>query len=157
MQKIILSIVVLTTLAGLFVAADYFGLLGTNTRVEMDYAEITVEARNADTGAPVFDTHVRCWKKGADNICTERKADRRDRVSVFIPINKQVEESFMFTHSETPAFPEDTQFHFMLIHHDYDNPIETLDIRDIYEQRGKIMQVMMKPKVWGTATTTVDE
>ena len=127
----LLALLVVLSLAGIFVAGDYFGLFGLKKYLVLDFIETSFKPVDKDTGAPILDVKLRCFQKGNGNACTQKESRSTGIVMARIPIQKLVWKSLLFKNKEEIIPPDDPKLHIMFIHYNYNNPIETLIVEDV--------------------------
>jgi hypothetical protein len=151
--KIFATIVVsAVVIAGAFVTADYFALFGTKTILKLDFVEARFRTINKDTGALVFDVGVRCFQKNNMDACTRRESHQAGVVAAHIPVRRVIESTLLFKKSEDTIKAADPKLHVMLMHQNYNNPIKTILLEDIYSGTQTEYTVEMPPKEWDEPT-----
>ena len=133
-------------LAGLFVAGDYFGLFGLKKYLVLDFVESSFKPVDKETGAPVLEVKIKCFQKGNGNACTQKDSRRTGIIIARIPVQKLVWESLLFKNKEELVATNDPQLHMMFIHYNYNNPVETFTIEDLYNDPVSKYPVRMERK-----------
>lgn len=133
-------------LAGLFVAGDYFGLFGLKKYLVLDFAESSFKPVDKETGAPVLEVRIKCFQKGNMNACTQKDSRTTGIIIARIPVQKLVWESLLFKNKEELVATNDPQLHMMFIHYNYNNPVETFTIEDLYNDPVSKYPVKMERK-----------
>lgn len=146
---IIASVVII---AGAFVTVDYFALFGTKTTVKLDFVEARFRTLNKETGALVFDVDVRCFQKNNMDACTRRESHQAGVVAAHIPVRRVIESTLLFKKSEDTIKAADPNMHVMLRHQNYNNPIKTILLEDIYSGTQTEYTVEMLPRHWDEPT-----
>jgi len=141
---VVLSIVL--GLAGLFVAGDYFGQFGLKKYLVLDFAESSFKPVDKETGAPVLEVKIKCFQKGNENACTQKDSHTTGIIIARIPVQKLVWESLLFKNKEELVATNDPQLHMMFIHYNYNNPVETFTIEDLYNDPVSKYPVKMERK-----------
>ncbi len=141
---VVLSIVL--GLAGLFVAGDYFGLFGLKKYLVLDFVESSFKPVDKETGAPVLEVKIKCFQKGNENACTQKDSRTTGIIIARIPVQKLVWESLLFKNKEELLATNDPQLHMMFIHYNYNNPVETFTIEDLYNDPVSKYPVKMERK-----------
>lgn len=141
---VVLSIVL--GLAGLFVAGDYFGLFGLKKYLVLDFAESSFKPVDKETGAPILEVRIKCFQKGNMNACTQKDSRTTGIIIARIPVQKLVWESLLFKNKEELVATNDPQLHMMFIHYNYNNPVETFTIEDLYNDPVSKYPVKMERK-----------
>ena len=118
-KKIIISGLLILFLAVVLVAADYFGMLGTETGTRLDFAEAKFRIVEDKTGGPVFGTRVKCVQKNIENACTLKNRRSSDILTVLIPKHMRVTKSRFFTISEEIIKPANDKLFIFFINVDY--------------------------------------
>lgn len=143
--------------SGVFVVADYFELFGVTIEKRLSFAEVRFRTLNKDTGAVVMDAGVRCFQKHNMNACTLKESHQLGVVSVNIPVQRAVKKTLLFKKAEEIYKSIDPEIHVMLVHQDYNNPIVTLLMEDVYSHKIGEQIVQMPPRDWGDSDTESDE
>ncbi len=156
-KKNIIVIAVIPILAAAFVLADYFSLFGTSEKQVLDFAEIQFKPIDEVTGAPIYDTHAKCFRHRNHNACTIRDIGRGDIVSVHFPMYKTIGRSLFFNQSEEIDMLIDGDINIMLIHNDYHSQRNQYDLKDIYLNSGRLVSIKMKAKEWPQSDETREE
>ncbi len=133
-------------LAGLFVAGDYFGLYGLKKYLVLDFAESSFRPVDKETGAPVLEVRIKCFQKGNVNACTQKDSRTTGIIIARIPVQKLVWESLLFKNKEELVATNDPLLHMMFIHYDYNNPVETFTIENLYNNPVSKYSVKMERK-----------
>ena len=133
-------------IAGLFVAGDYFGLYGLKKYLVLDFAESSFRPVDNETGAPVLEVRIKCFQKGNVNACTQKDSRTTGIIIARIPVQKLVWESLLFKNKEELVATNDPLLHMMFIHYDYNNPVETFTIEDLYNNPVSKYSVKMERK-----------
>jgi len=133
-------------LAGLFVTGDYFGLFGMKKYLVLDFAESSFKPIDKETGAPVLEVRIKCFQKGNMNACTQKDSRTTGIIIARIPVQKLVWESLLFKNKEELVATNDPQLHMMFIHYNYNNPVETFTIEDLYNNPVSKYSVKMERK-----------
>jgi hypothetical protein len=131
-RNILIASLVVLALVGLFVAGDYFGVFGLKKYLVLDFAESSFRPVDKETGAPVIDVKIRCFQKGNSNACTQKESRSTGVIIVRVPVQKLVWESLLFKNKEELVATNDPQLHIMFIHYNYNNPVATFSIEDLY-------------------------
>jgi hypothetical protein len=134
------------SLSGLFVTGDYFALYGLKKYLVLDFIESSFKPVDKETGAPVVDVKIRCFQKGNNNACTQKESHTTGIVIARIPVQKLVWESFLFKNKEELVATNDPQLHIMFIHYNYNNPVETFIVEDLYNNPVRKYSVKMERK-----------
>ena len=137
--------IAILSLSGIFVTGDYFGLFGLKKYLVLDFAESSFKPVDKETGAPVIDVKIRCFQKGNSNACTQKES-RSTSVIIRIPVQKLVWESLLFKNKEELVPTNDPQIHIMFIHYNYNNPVETFIVEDLYNNPIRKYPVKMERK-----------
>ncbi len=132
--------------AGLFVTADYYGVFGLKKYLVLDFAESSFRPVDKETGAPVIDVKIRCFQKGNSNACTQKESRSSGIIIVRIPVQKLVWESLLFKNKEELVATSDPQLHIMFIHYNYNNPVATFSIEDLYNDPVSKYSIKMERK-----------
>ncbi|MCZ6566610.1 MAG: hypothetical protein O6852_10895 [Gammaproteobacteria bacterium] len=132
LKNSLLALSIVLGLAGLFVAGDYFGLFGLKKYLVLDFAESSFKPVDKETGAPVLEVRIKCFQKGNMNACTQKDSRTTGIIIARIPVQKLVWESLLFKNKEELVATNDPQLHMMFIHYNYNNPVETFTIEDLY-------------------------
>jgi hypothetical protein len=131
-RNILIASLVVLGLAGLFVTGDYFGVFGLKKYLVLGFAESSFRPVDKETGAPVIDVKIRCFQKGNSNACTQKESRSTGVIIVRVPVQKLVWESLLFKNKEELVATNDLQLHIMFIHYNYNNPVATFSIEDLY-------------------------
>ena len=142
----LLALSIVLGLAGLFVAGDYFGLVGLKKYLVLDFAESSFKPVDKETGAPVLEVRIKCFQKGNENACTQKDSRTTGIIIARIPVQKLVWESLLFKNKEELVATNDPQLHMMFIHYNYNNPVETFTIEDLYNDPVSKYPVKMERK-----------
>jgi len=142
----LLALSIVLGLAGLFVAGDYFGLFGLKKYLVLDFAESSFKPVDKETGAPVLEVKIKCFQKGNENACTQKDSRTTGIIIARIPVQKLVWESLLFKNKEELVATNDPQLHMMFIHYNYNNPVETFTIEDLYNDPVSKYPVKMERK-----------
>ncbi len=142
----LLALSIVLCLAGLFVAGDYFGLFGLKKYLVLDFAESSFKPVDKETGAPVLEVRIKCFQKGNMNACTQKDSRTTGIIIARIPVQKLVWESLLFKNKEELVATNDPQLHMMFIHYNYNNPVETFTIEDLYNDPVSKYPVKMERK-----------
>ncbi len=137
--------IAILSLSGIFVTGDYFGLFGLKKYLVLDFAESSFKPVDKETGAPVIDVKIRCFQKGNSNACTQKES-RSTSVIIRIPVQKLVWESLLFKNKEELVPTNDPQIHIIFIHYNYNNPVETFIVEDLYNNPIRKYPVKMERK-----------
>ena len=137
--------IAILSLSGIFVTGDYFGLFGLKKYLVLDFSESSFKPVDKETGAPVIDVKIRCFQKGNSNACTQKES-RSTSVIIRIPVQKLVWESLLFKNKEELVPTNDPQIHIMFIHYNYNNPVETFIVEDLYNNPIRKYPVKMERK-----------
>lgn len=132
--------------AGLFVTGDYFGVFGLKKYLVLDFAESSFRPVDKETGAPVIDVKIRCFQKGNSNACTQKESRATGIIIVRVPVQKLVWESLLFKNKEELVATNDPQLHIMFIHYNYNNPVATFSIEDLYNDPVSKYSIKMERK-----------
>ena len=141
---IVLSTVL--TFAGLFVTGDYFGVFGLKKYLVLDFAESSFKPVDKNSGAPVMEVRIKCFQKGNDNACTQKESRTTGIIIARIPVQKLVWESLLFKNKEELVATNDPEIHIMFIHYNYNNPVETFTVEDLYNKPVAKYSVKMERK-----------
>lgn len=143
---IIMGIIVLFALV--ILVADYYELFGTRVSNKYDFIDLTFKPVDEETGAPVFNVHLRCFQMHNHNACSEVDNSKTGYLTAKIPVTKIITKTFFFQKDIHYQETADPKLHIMLIHNEYANPVETFDIKDLPVVSGKIIKVPMpKPLI----------
>ena len=145
-RNILIASLVLPGLTGLFVTADYFGLFGLKKYLVLDFAESSFKPVDDETGAPVIDVKIRCFQKGNSNACTQKESRSTGVIIVRVPVQKLVWETLLFKNKEELVATNDPQLHIMFIHYNYNNPVATFNIEDLYNNPVSKYSIKMERK-----------
>ena len=137
--------IAILSLSGIFVTGDYFGLFGLKKYLVLDFAESSFKLVDKETGAPVIDVKIRCFQKGNSNACTQKESHSTG-VIIRIPVQKLVWESLLFKNKEELVPTNDPQIHIIFIHYNYNNPVETFIVEDLYNNPIRKYPVKMERK-----------
>ena len=137
--------IAILSLSGIFVTGDYFGLFGLKKYLVLDFAESSFKPVDKETGAPVIDVKIRCFQKGNSNACTQKESHSTS-VIIRIPVQKLVWESLLFKNKEELVPTNDPQIHIIFIHYNYNNPVETFIVEDLYNNPIRKYPVKMERK-----------
>ena len=137
--------IAILSLSGIFVTGDYIGLFGLKKYLVLDFAESSFKPVDKETGAPVIDVKIRCFQKGNSNACTQKES-RSTSIIIRIPVQKLVWESLLFKNKEELVPTNDPQIHIMFIHYNYNNPVETFIVEDLYNNPIRKYPVKMERK-----------
>ena len=132
--------------AGLFVTGDYFGVFGLKKYLVLDFAESSFRLVDKETGAPVIDVKIRCFQKGNNNACTQKESRTTGIIIVRVPVQKLVWESLLFKNKEELVATNDPQLHIMFIHYNYNNPVASFSIEDLYNDPVSKYSIKMERK-----------
>jgi len=146
LKNSLLALSIVLGLAGLFVAGDYFGLFGLKKYLVLDFAESSFKPVDKETGAPVLEVRIKCFQKGNMNACTQKDSRTTGIIIARIPVQKLVWESLLFKNKEELVATNDPQLHMMFIHYNYNNPVETFTIEDLYNNPVSKYSVKMERK-----------
>jgi hypothetical protein len=138
--------IVFVVVAAAVVIADYFSLFGITKQEKLEFVETRFKTVNAETGGPVFDVHVRCFQKMNENACTQRDSYTPGVVSIKVPMRLIVSQSMFFNQDEVLLGTLDPELHIMFIHADYNKPVKSIKIIDIFNNPGKQDIVKMVPE-----------
>ena len=133
-------------LAGLFVTGDYYGLFGLKKYLVLDFAEISFKPIEKETGAPIIDVRIKCFQEGNENACTQKDSRTTGVIIARIPVQKLVWESLLFKNKEELVQTNDPQLHIMFIHYNYNNPVESFAVEELYNKPVKKYPVKMERK-----------
>ena len=128
----LIGLCIVLALSGLFVAGDYFGLFGLKKYLVLDFAESSFKPIEKKSGAPILDVKIKCFQKGNENACTQKASRTTGIIIARIPVQKLVWESLLFKNKEELVATSDPKIHIMFIHYNYNNPVETFIIEDLY-------------------------
>ena len=134
------------SLAGLFVTGDYFGLFGLKKYLVLDFAESSFKPVDKRSGASVIDVKIRCFQKGSSNACTQKESRTTGIVIARVPVQKLVWESLLFKNREELVATNDPKLHIMFIHYNYNNPVETFIVENLYNNPVMKYPVKMERK-----------
>ena len=95
----------------------------------------------------VLNVGIRCFQKHNNNACTRRDSHRVGIVSVHIPVRRMIRSTLLFNKSENIIKTADPKIHIMLIHQNYRNPVKTLLLDDVYNNKVNEYDVKMKPRI----------
>ena len=146
LKNSLVALSIVLGLAGLFVAGDYFGLFGLKKYLVLDFAESSFKPVDKETGAPVMEVRIKCFQKGNENACTQKDSRTTGIIIARIPVQKLVWESLLFKNKEELIATKDPQLHMMFIHYNYNNPVETFTIEDLYNNPVSKYSVKMEKK-----------
>lgn len=146
LKNSLVALSIVLGLAGLFVAGDYFGLFGLKKYLVLDFAESSFKPVDKETGAPVMEVRIKCFQKGNENACTQKDSRTTGIIIARIPVQKLVWESLLFKNKEELIATNDPQLHMMFIHYNYNNPVETFTIEDLYNNPVSKYSVKMEKK-----------
>ena len=139
---VIASVLILFVLS--IVAADYFSMFGTKTRVELAFAEARFKMIDEDTGNLILGTGVRCFQKRNSNACTLRDSHQAGIVSVHVPYKRIVESTLLFTKNERIEKAADPNIHIMFINNNYFKITKSLKLEEFFKQESTEFIVKMK-------------
>jgi len=146
LKNSLVALSIVLGLAGLFVTGDYFGLFGMKKYLVLDFAESSFKPIDKETGAPVLEVRIKCFQKGNMNACTQKDSRTTGIIIARIPVQKLVWESLLFKNKEELVATNDPQLHMMFIHYNYNNPVETFTIEDLYNNPVSKYSVKMERK-----------
>ncbi len=146
LKNSLVALSIVLGLAGLFVTGDYFGLFGMKKYLVLDFAESSFKPVDKETGAPVLEVRIKCFQKGNMNACTQKDSRTTGIIIARIPVQKLVWESLLFKNKEELVATNDPQLHMMFIHYNYNNPVETFTIEDLYNNPVSKYSVKMERK-----------
>ena len=127
----------------LFIIADYYELFGTRIENKYEFIEITFKPVDEETGAPVFDVHLRCFQMHNNNACSEINGRKSGYLTAKIPLTKIITRTLFFQKDIHYQETADPNLHIMFIHNEYANPVETFDIKDMPSISDKVIKVLM--------------
>jgi hypothetical protein len=145
-KNTVIVFAVVLGLAGLFVTGDYFGVFGLKKYLVLDFAESSFKPVDKETGAPVTDVKIRCFQKGNNNACTQKESRSSGVIIVRVPVQKLVWETLLFRNKEELVATNDPQLHIMFIHYNYDNPVATFTIEELYNNPVSKYSITMERK-----------
>lgn len=145
-RNILIASLIVLGVAGLFVTGDYFGVFGLKKYLVLDFAESSFRPVDKETGAPVIDVKIRCFQKGTNNACTQKESRTTGIIIVRVPVQKLVWESLLFKNKEELVATNDPQLHIMFIHYNYNNPVATFSIEDLYNDPVSKYSIKMERK-----------
>jgi hypothetical protein len=145
-RYILIASLIVLGVAGLFVTGDYFGVFGLKKYLVLDFAESSFRPVDKETGAPVIDVKIRCFQKGNSNACTQKESRTTGIIIVRVPVQKLVWESLLFKNKEELVASNDPQLHIMFIHYNYNNPVATFIIEDLYNDPVSKYSIKMERK-----------
>ena len=145
-KNILIALLVVLSLTGLFVTGDYFGLFGLKKYLVLDFAESSFKPVDKGSGASVIDVKIRCFQKGNSNACTQKESGSTGIVIARVPVQKLVWESLLFKNREELVATNDPKLHIMFIHYNYNNPVMTFTIEDLYNEPVSKYPVIMERK-----------
>lgn len=125
------------------VAADYFTLFGSKTRVELAFTEARFKTTDKNNGNLIFNVGVRCFQKGNHNACTLRDSHQAGVVSVHFPYKRIIESSLLFTKNEKIEKAANPNVNIMFIHNDYYTITKKILLDDLFEDSGNEYRVEM--------------
>ena len=151
-------IVLIATTLGflLFLLGDYLAWFGTSKTTVLDYVQVNFKIMDEETGAPLTDSHIRCFQQKNRNACSEVNSGKAGILSLKIPVHKVITRSHIFKQGEDMVETEDPELHIMFIHSDYASPVETIMTNDLPSLEGKQLTITM-PKRMGQVSPALDE
>ena len=153
MRKVHIAIGALVVAIMIFVVGDYFSLFGVTRLARLDYIQVNFKPVDQDTGAPVVDTHARCFQKKNRNACSEVDSGKVGILALKIPVHRIITRSLLFEQGMEMVETADPKLHIMFIHHNYANPVETFMTADLPRLAGKQVKILMPKKLEQPAAT----
>lgn len=141
-KKYIIAGIILSGLI-IFMIADYFALFGSKIENKYDFIELTFKTIDEETGAPVFNVHMRCFQMHNHNACSEVRENKPGYLTAKIPVTKIITRTIFFKKDVHYQETADPKLHIMFIHNNYANPVETFEINNLPTISGKVMTVRM--------------
>ena len=133
------------------VIADYFSLFGITQQVKTGFVGAQFKTVDAGNGILVNDVHVHCFQIMNENACGQRDSHEPGMVYIKIPVRRVVSRSLFFKQGEIIMKTRDPKLHIMFIHPDYDNPINSFELIELYANPDRQFLVNMVPRQEGQA------
>ena len=109
-------------------------MFGLKKYLVLDFAESSFKPVDKNSGAPVMEVRIKCFQKGNENACTQKESRTTGIIIARIPVQKLVWESLLFKNKEELVATNDPEIHIMFIHYNYNNPVETFTVEDLYNK-----------------------
>ena len=145
-NKIFCAVLVAGVIAAGVVMADYFSLFGVTQQEKTGFIDVQFKTVDAENGLLVSDVHVRCFQKMNENACGQRDSHEPGMVYIKIPVSRVVSRSLFFNQGEVIIKTHDPKLHIMFIHPDYDNPINSFELIELYANPDRQVLVNMVPR-----------
>ncbi|OGT34050.1 MAG: hypothetical protein A2W28_04510 [Gammaproteobacteria bacterium RBG_16_51_14] len=145
-NKIFCAVLVAGVITAGVVIADYFSLFGITQQVKTGFVGAQFKTVDAENGMLVNDVHVRCFQKMNENACGQRDSHEPGKVYIKIPVRRVVSRSLFFNQGEVIIKTRDPKLHIMFIHPDYDNPINSFELIELYANPDRQFLVNMVPR-----------
>ena len=153
-KKIIVIAVVLLVVVASVVVADYFALFGSSETAEYVLQEVRIRPLNKVDNSPIEGIWVKCFQKNNRNACTQRDSGKLGIVSVMIPSTRISNNSLLFEQGHRFLASKDPKVQLMLIHLDYINQVESIEVQELFDNPGKIYKVLMEPRQFNDPENT---
>ncbi len=150
-KKIGLTGTFLIITATIFAVGDYFGIFGVRENPEYALQEIKLRLSDKLDNSPIMGAKARCFQKGNGNACTQRDSGKLGVVSVLVPATRISTKTLLFERGHEYLRSKDPNIQIMLIHADFVNQVESIDINSHFNNPEKIYRVKMQPR--GSAVT----
>ncbi len=156
MRNVYIVLIVTTLGFLLFLMGDYLAWFGTSKSTTLDYIQVNFKMVDEETGAPLMQSHARCFQKKNRNACSEVNSGKAGILSLKIPAHKMITRSHLFKQSEEMVETADPELHIMFIHSDYASPVETVMTKDLPSLDRKLLTITM-PKRLGLVSPETDD
>ena len=145
--KLLIAFLIVFGFGVVLVAADYFGLFGTKTMTELDFATAQFKTVDADTGAPVFGSRVKCVQKGNDNACTLKDTRATDKLTLLFPRQTNISRTLLFEKNREIMKPKYPEVFVFFINTDYQTVNIKVSVLDILQGDFSRQTVKMKTRI----------
>lgn len=152
----VIGIVLALSLILLLVVLDYNFMGGVYKTPEFVLREVQIKAVSSKDGAPVIGARVRCFQDENRNACSQRESGKLGVISLMVPGTKMNIRTNFFRKEPEYVATEDPNIQIMLIHLDYQNQVQTINVEEVLEGRIELIEVSMEPK-WEEGETDSED
>lgn len=145
-KKLLPLTAVVVLLAGAFVAADYFGVFGTQEKSMTEFVEFRVRTLDARTGREITGVNITCFQYNTNSACAQPPSRERGVVRVNLLVEKHVRESLLFQQDAWYSPIKEDELRIMYIHPDYGKPVQRYSISEMMEHPNQTFSVELMPR-----------
>lgn len=145
--RLMLAASTLIILLLIFVAADYYGIFGSEKKTVTEFIEFNIQVSDKLTNQPVNGVKVRCFQLETKNACGQPTSRQPGVVRVQLVTHKDIRKTWLFEHVLAVHGASNPELKIMFIHPDYFKPVEIYQIPELMADPDKLRTVVLEPRI----------